>query len=168
MAHRDHHEPLHPIRHAARELPGQRRSPVVTDHGGTINSRVLQDSDDVTQQNAHPTVRNGHRSTRPAEAPQVGGDHPVPGTGEHFDLMPPQPPRVREPVQQQHRPTRPGRCDIQPHTAVLDEPLDHPSPPARVGANPPTRLIPDHVTDVVLPYAIHCSTPAVRPTTRGA
>jgi hypothetical protein len=128
----------------------------VTDHGGTINSRVLQDSDDVTQQNAHPIVRHGHRSTRPSEAPQVGGDHPVPGAGEHFDLMPPQPPRVRESVQQQHRPPRPGRCDIQPHTAVLDEPLDHPSPPARVGANPPTGLIPEHVTDAVLPHAIHC------------
>ena len=125
MTHRDCDQAVHPLRQAAREPPGQHGSPVVTDHRGPVDTGAVQQTGEVTDEDVHPVVRNVRWSTRPPEAPQIRGDHPMPGGGEQPDLVPPQPPGIREPMQQNDRTTRTGRRDIQLNVTQINRPFDN-------------------------------------------
>jgi hypothetical protein len=46
------------------------------------------------------------------------------GGGEQPDLVSPQPPGIREPMQQNDRATRTGRRDVQPDIAQINRPFD--------------------------------------------
>jgi len=74
----------------------------VADEVGTLDTEMVQYSDDVAKEGGEGVLLDPFRLIGGAEAAKVGDDNLEPSTGQRRYLLAPQTPRVREAVEQDH------------------------------------------------------------------
>jgi hypothetical protein len=125
MRHGDDHEPVDPLGAAYRGQPGHRRAEVMPDHVRGLEAERVEYPGHIADGVCQPVRGHVAGALGPSQSAQVRCDHPEPVRHQERHLMPPQPRRIRETVQQHDRGTSTLIGHVQGDAVHLDKLLRH-------------------------------------------
>ncbi len=122
VRHRDHGQRAHPVRAEDGREPGHRRPPVVADHVRRLHAESVKECADVADHVSQPVGADLSRALGTSETAHVRRDDPVTAGRQDWNLVPPQPRRVRPAVQEKDRDAVAMFLDVQGNAVRLDDP----------------------------------------------
>ena len=102
MANGESYQMVDPLRHQRPGRPCESGPPIVANKVRPLDTEMVQYPEDVANEGGDSVLLDPFRLVGGAEAAKVGDDYLEPSPGQRRHLLAPQPPRVREAVEQDY------------------------------------------------------------------